>query len=910
MLKHPFDLRDYLCNSLDNSLKYIAINDKSAKMSHVSLVLNSGSFNDISPHFGLAHLFEHLIYSTPISNYKNFASYMGEIGGYFNASTELQFTTFCFSVNNKYLEKSLKIFALLFYKTQFCETVIKEEIKTIEEEFASNTEDEITAILNTQKILINPKHPFANFAHGNKNTLKNIKKLKHNLNEYLNSYVVAQNMSLVVATNKPILKIQEFIENSFSIFDNKKPKNFLITEPLYTLDNVQNYLEIESKKEINKLTISFEIPQRIDFYKNKLSLYIAGCLNFSEENSFIDFLKNQNFISNCFIGQGIVTKKSRLFNIDLFLKTNKKNDENKIIFEVFNYLNQSKQELVKNWRYLEKEKIMNNNFAKTRNITSLEFTNRLAVNMQKYEQEDYIFGDYCMQGFFENEFNLIYQNFKLENARFIKTSNQIKAKNTSNYYKTPYNLKTFSLKHTPSFLKQNYSFAKKNQYLPNYVYTKTKIDNTPPSLLKNNSFFKLWQKEIVFENIAQNTIYINFENSKVANEKDSFLILKSLVQIFISRLESYVNTAQEAGLFYDFFENKTGFTLCISGFSAKQESFLKHIIKTIFTIKINSFDLDKSKEKLKKYLVYKKNKNSIVRIISELTKILSNSNQQEDLSKNFLHLNLLQIQAFKEKLFKTFSIKILVCGSYKKQQSIKISDWLSNLIFKKAKARTTKKYQFLKLSKNFNLYKKLDSDDSSNIALKYIQGIDNSRKSYLLLAVFSQILSENFFYQFRVKEKISYRLSANFYPLINIPGVVFYIQSKTQKTNILLEKIDNFLNDFLKQIDLISEKKFLECKNLILNNLQKKNTDLESYSQNLWNKINLQEHDFGSVKTKKELLLNLELDELKKYAKLYLDPKYNRAIYLGKGEKDLNNYLKNSKEITAENLDLLEKFEI
>ena len=99
--KSQGDPNNYSCFKLANGLVVLLIDDKTQdftgdEMAYAALSVNVGSFNDPMHRQGLAHLLEHMIFrgSRKYTDVKAYSEHLSEHGGYYNANTQFEKTTY------------------------------------------------------------------------------------------------------------------------------------------------------------------------------------------------------------------------------------------------------------------------------------------------------------------------------------------------------------------------------------------------------------------------------------------------------------------------------------------------------------------------------------------------------------------------------------------------------------------------------------------------------------------------------------------------------------------------------------------------------------------------------------------------------------------------------------------------
>ena len=100
----------------DNNEKELDEFNQDLAMAYCSIVINAGSFNNPTGRNGLAHFLEHMIFmgSVKYPDSNSFGETVGTNGGYTNAYTEFEWTTYNFNVTYAGLEHTIDVLAASF----------------------------------------------------------------------------------------------------------------------------------------------------------------------------------------------------------------------------------------------------------------------------------------------------------------------------------------------------------------------------------------------------------------------------------------------------------------------------------------------------------------------------------------------------------------------------------------------------------------------------------------------------------------------------------------------------------------------------------------------------------------------------------------------------------------------------
>ena len=137
LIKGKSDSRIYEFIRLENNLRCILVSDSTAKKSAIQLSIQVGSLDDPKDIPGLSHLLEHMLFdgSEKYPNAKQFQEFVKINGGYYNGSTQLNLTSYLFSINNDHFDEALDQFANFFICPNLNNQGIQKEILIIDSEY-------------------------------------------------------------------------------------------------------------------------------------------------------------------------------------------------------------------------------------------------------------------------------------------------------------------------------------------------------------------------------------------------------------------------------------------------------------------------------------------------------------------------------------------------------------------------------------------------------------------------------------------------------------------------------------------------------------------------------------------------------------------------------------------------------
>lgn len=168
----------YHYHILPNGIKLIHKQVESP-ISHIGIVVNTGTRDETDNENGIAHFIEHVIFKgTHKRNTYQVLSYLENIGGDLNAYTTKEETFFYASVMNAYVERALELLSDIMFHSSFLKKDIDTEKDVVIEEIKSYKDNPSELIFDEFENLIFDGHPLGTNILGTKTSVKTFTKQK------------------------------------------------------------------------------------------------------------------------------------------------------------------------------------------------------------------------------------------------------------------------------------------------------------------------------------------------------------------------------------------------------------------------------------------------------------------------------------------------------------------------------------------------------------------------------------------------------------------------------------------------------------------------------------------------------------------------------------------------------------
>lgn len=895
----PNDNKSYHSFTISNGIKVLLINTADPHKSACSLVVNTGNFDDPIDRPGFAHFVEHLLFngSRKYPQTSKLNEFVAKHGGSSNAWTATEHSSYHFDVNTDVFSQALDYFANMFIEPLFTDQAIKKEQNAIHEEYNLKLKDDSRRIQQVHKETSNPEHPFHKFSVGNKHTLADLpqRPVKDELVQFWQTHYQSQYMTLCIVSSLPFDELKPKVSELFTQIktnnsEQLKPK---LVNNLYRPQDLALFIAIEPIKELHKLNITFPLPCIDKYYKSKIISFISHLIGDEGEGSLFEELKKQGLINALSAGNGISGSNFKDFNISLELTQAGEDDLESVLNEVFAYLHWLEKQSIPSYLYDEQKQLTDISFEYQEEVKPLTLANNIALNMHYYDESNYLYGDYCMEGYTEEQSKELFSYFTANNMRITLVSQNIQTDQKAHWYHTPYYVEALSEEqisqlNTLQCNESRYHLPTKNPYLTKPIKLESADFHHPiPISIDTERGWQTWFKQDVSFRVPKGNIYLGLDLPFGVKSKRNQAMMRFYCDLLMDSVSEQHYQAETAGLHYNLYAHNAGMTLYTSGLSNNQDSLILTLLETMLTIEFTKIRFNEVKRQLIKHWRNAETNKPISQLFSLLnSKLLPNVASSSELAKELETVDFDEFNLFNEYLFSQIFADILLYGNWTVSQAISINQAL------KSKLNACNKVEELPRSissvdSEQRMYFEKHVKHNDHAALLYIQGltdIDNVEFDYMEKAAFilvSQILSPFSFNFLRSEKQLGYLAGSGYMPLCNTPGLAIYIQSHDYTSKELNSSIFDCLSAFIKEVESMELNEFEQHKQAVMHQYTELPSNLNQKSQQLW--VSIGNQDYGFIQ--KEMIAK-EISYINKahfsaWCKSKLNPDKQQSIQLG-----------------------------
>lgn len=300
LVTSEYDKRNYKFGRLENGLTLLVISDPEANYSAAAIRVDAGSFQDPEEYPGLAHFLEHLLFlgSEKFPDPNEHGLFFTNNGGFSNAWTEDQFTSYTFKIaNHTRLYEALDRTASFFKDPIFDTNYIEKELCSVDSEFKKNLPDDQWRLTSVISQMVEAHSPFSKFCIGNKETLS-----KENVTDEVKKFW-RQNYSanLIFVVVYGIDSADKIFSESSVLLEGIENKNLPFPRyrelaPSFSSKTLRKFVKFNSINDEEYLRIIWPFPPAFNSKRMSCIDYISHLFGSEHKGSIHSILHENNLV--------------------------------------------------------------------------------------------------------------------------------------------------------------------------------------------------------------------------------------------------------------------------------------------------------------------------------------------------------------------------------------------------------------------------------------------------------------------------------------------------------------------------------------------------------------------------------------------------------------------------------------
>uniref|UniRef100_A0A182QVQ5 Nardilysin n=1 Tax=Anopheles farauti TaxID=69004 RepID=A0A182QVQ5_9DIPT len=903
-----------------SSVNESLIDDESEgeKLAAAALCVGVGSFSDPRHVQGLAHFLEHMIFmgSKKYPQENEYDSYISKCGGFDNAVTDLEETTFYFEIDEAHLDGALDRFASLFTEPLMLRDSVCRERDAVESEFQTNKNRFSSAREQLMASLGRDDHPISLFSWGNLKTLKNNitdDELYTELHKFQRRHYSAHRMHLAVQARMTLDELEALTVKYFSAI----PCNGLPPENLSSFYNETNAFRDEFYKklyvvkpisDVCQLDITWSLPPCVKEYHVKAIDYISYVMGFEGKNSLTSYLRKHSLALDVHTGASAGFEKNSLytlFSVSVTMTDHGLENVEQILQAVYSCVRLLKRQGPVEWIFKELQELEATSFRYRKEKEASDNVEELVVNMRYYPPEDIITGPELYFKYDPSEIWKVINN--LNEPRFNLMISSTKPYKNVSYDRTE---DWFGTEYTeldvPEEWKRLWEVAEpipeiqlqqKNQYIStNFTILADELPDVQipqyPEKIFENEICELWFRQDAKFKLPLALMYFYIISPLPFNDPRSSALAGFFTSMVKFQIAEELYPAEVAGLNYELYSAEKGLVLKIDGYNEKLP-----IVADEITAKMGRFAeifsesvFDVIKVKLEKAYyneIMKPNKlNRCVMRNRDVRLKLVQPNHWATWEK-FEHIKKTtadDVRHFARTFFNGLKIQALVQGNILHESAAQVMHTvLSNLNASAIQDIKTieSKAREIPIGAHYLTVANFRESDVNTVTTTFYQAGRVTPSLHACLELLVSLLEEPLFDVLRTKEQLGYDVSTTLRDNAGILGFSITVHSQEDKFSYfhIDERIELFNEHFVQVLHNMTDKDFELVKTSLKHRKQSVDTELKNEASRNWGEITTEEYIFNRNKLEVEQIEKLSKHDVSVlYHRLVVDPTTRRKL--------------------------------
>lgn len=888
--KSPNDKRSYQALSLENGLRILLVCDPDSERSAAALAVNIGHFHDPDDRPGMAHFLEHMLFlgTDHYPQAGEYNEFLSQHGGQHNAWTGTEHTCFFFDIEAPFFEPALDRFSRFFIAPLLTPELVDKERRAIESEFQLKLRDDTRRLYQVHKETVNPDHPFCKFSVGNLQTLDHRpgRSLHEELVSFYHQHYSADRMTLVLTSSHSLAQLTAWATEKFSAIPYLAEQPVLALPPLYRTADLSCEIAVQTLKAMRKMVITFPLGNPVRHYRSKPTTFISHLLGHEGQDSLTSYLKHLGWINTLTAGTGIRGSNYIDFNIAFNLTETGLEHVDDITEAVFQYIELISRQGLEDWRYEEKHLIHEQLFKFSEPQTALDWTTHLVMNMQHYPPQDYIYGDYAMDGLDKELTRSYLAQMTPDKMRITLAHPAVTGEQTTQWYETCYARRPFSDEqlhrwYYPAPLPEHLKLPPRNPFVLSELKARPlEMDKPEPEMITQAPGIHFWFGQDQEIHPPKGHLYVSMESPAIGADIKTRAMSRVLIEMLQDHLTDLTYQAEMAGLGYDLFAHASGMSLHMGGFSGRQSFLLELVLANLISPQLQENRFREIRNQLIHNLTNSLDNRPIARLFSQLSSMLQPAHPDPLALRDALAtLEFSELVEFSASWYQQLHIEALAYGDYTRNEAHAISDHLRYIAFKEAQPATAPQSTIVNINGHGTLLHELDNTHQDSAVLVYYQAQQNSPFNVALYALAQHLIAPTFFHELRTRQQLGYLVGCNYMPLNRYPGLVMYVQSNVAPPLALVEAIDEFIELLPARLATLSEDDFNYNKRALIQQLLEKESTLKGRSQHYWVAIGHKDYQFNQRQRIARELRHLTLNDLGNFfAEHFTEKNHDRLV--------------------------------
>ncbi|GED23694.1 insulinase family protein [Halomonas halmophila] len=900
----PHDDRKYRALTLDNGLTALLVHDPKADKAAASVNVDVGNAQDPDDIPGLAHYLEHMLFlgTERYPQADAYQSFLSRHGGEHNAFTAPQDTNYFFSIEPDALSGALNRFSRFFVNPLFNAEKLESERKVVHSEYIARKRNEARRRNDVLDQLLNPEHPATGFSVGSLETLADRPEdrpgLRERIQTFYRQHYGANVMHLAVVAPKPLDELESLVRDNFSDVPDRGLSRPTIDTPLVDAARLPLAAKLKSLRDSRQLSFYFPVPDPITEYRHKPASYLTNLLGHEGEGSLLSVLRDAGWADGLVASVARSDGRHALLKVDISLTPEGAKHRQRVQATLFEAIRTIRDDGVDAWRYDEQARLAEQAFRFPQHGSALDDAMRLSMNLSRYPVQDVNYAPYRMDGFDASLVNNWLSTLRPGNMIRLYSGPEVEGEKTSPWFDTPWTPVALGQTAAPDNTGGNsetnaaeplagLSLPEPNPYIAQ-DFTLLGVQDDQPRQRIDEPGFTFWQMRDASFDTPKVAWRFSLQHPASSQDARDAALTRLLAGWLQDSLNETLYPARLAGHGFEAYAHARGITLSFFGWRDGQRQLIERVLEQLENGKIKADSVERVRERLRRGWRNAPQNDLYQQARRTLAEALIRPHWSPDaLLTASETLDTAALRDFRERFLGKLHIESLAVGDIghdlAEQQARAVAETLTPQLTGEA----TPQLATLGVSESLPTLVP-DSRRDESLALRYLQGPDQTLETQARLAVLGRLLETPFYQQLRTEQQLGYIVTAGYSPLLYTPGISFLVQSPSTDSQTLQQRIEAFTDGFTQRLDELQEADLAAYRQAVRDNLLQRDTSLANRTNRLWRLLALEDVGFDHRQRLAEQVMEVRPQALRHaWQRLMQGPALNIAHDPGDSASDV-----------------------
>jgi len=801
--KSPNDERVYRAFTLDNGLRVLVISDTNSDMASAALNVDVGAYDDPPDRPGLAHFLEHMLFmgTKPFPDVDEYRKYIEANGGGTNAFTSGEHTAYFFELKHDALAGALDRFAPFFVSPLLDPKYVERERKAVDSEYRLKIKDANRRGRRVLDVTTNPAHPASKFTVGN----------------------------LKLDT------LQAWVTSRFSAIAGK-PKARSPRPAPFLDDQLGVRIDIKSLRDSRSVELQWALPPQLKKWPKRPHQYISNVVGHEGEGTLFAHLKAKGWIESLSAGVSDSSEDHDLFSISMPLTTRGYEKVDEVVDATFQYLRLLREQAPPAYLHDEMQRMAELSFEFLEESSPMQLVQGATSALQDYPTGHVLDWWATWSSHDAAAVSDLLSRMNVEKVRIVVTSPDTAGKQVEPLYDVPWAMRKLSAAETTRWtsgaVDSSLAVPARNPWLPEKTELRAGATSKEPSLVHDTPSLEVWHQQETSFGAPRGYVVLRLLTA-APNDLKSNVIGELQARLIKDSLELWKYPATMARLSFRWHAGTSELALTLTGYDDKQPEISSELLQRLIALKIDDarFALEKQ-ELVRDWKNLRLDRPYRQSLDAMRVAIDPESWSRADAIATLEALTPDDVRAWWKQASSKLWAQLFVHGNHDAAAALALGQRVQKTVLEgreggKPGVNRTR----LLPAGDTVLELEVDHDDSSLIVTYGSRKADLATEArYELLGT---VLSTSFFNELRTVQQLGYVVAAQPCSHDVLPALCFIIQSNSTPADVLLERVDAFVQTERKKLEQTPEAEIATIRQGVVARLRKADTRLYERSSKL-----------------------------------------------------------------------------